>query len=127
MLRSPALRTRFVLIVLVGAVLPLALIGFWLAQSSLRSGEELLTARLDESLEGTARGVRRAWNRRRSDLLTLGDEPIVQQRLAARLVFDDDPAQRAILDDAVAKPGVEQQVHAGLDAHLEHDDLSFHE
>jgi hypothetical protein len=54
MLRPPSLRTRFLLIVLVGAVLPLGLIGFWLTRTSLRSGEELLSARLDEALESTA-------------------------------------------------------------------------
>jgi len=83
MLWPPSLRTRFLLIVLLGAVLPLALIGLWLTRSSLRSGEELLSARLDEALENTAQGVRRAWNRRRSDLLSLGDLPLVQSRLAA--------------------------------------------
>jgi signal transduction histidine kinase len=83
MLWPPSLRTRFLLIVLFGAVLPLALIGFWLTRSSLRSGEELLSARLGEALESTAQDVRRAWNRRRSDLLSLGDLPVVQSRLAA--------------------------------------------
>ncbi len=43
----------------------------------------MLSARLDEALESTAQGVRRAWNRRRSDLLSLGDLPVVQRRLAA--------------------------------------------
>jgi signal transduction histidine kinase len=92
MLRPPSLRTRFLLIVLVGAVLPLGLIGFWLTRTSLRSGEELLSARLDEALESTAQGVRRAWNRRRSDLLSLGDLPVVQRRLAAAADAGSAPA-----------------------------------
>lgn len=81
--RTPSLRSRILLIVFLGAVLPLAATGAWLTRTSLRSGEELLSARLDEALENTAQGVRQSWIRRRSDLLSLGDHPVVQRRLAA--------------------------------------------
>ena len=49
-IRSLSLRTKFLLIVLVGAVGPLALIGTWVARSTVRSGEQLLRTRLDASL-----------------------------------------------------------------------------
>jgi len=106
MFGPPSLRTRFLLIVLLGAVLPLALIGLWLTRASLRSGEELLSARLNEALESTAQGVRRAWNRRRSSLLSLGDLAVVQRRLAA--ATDADPATAARWDSAVAELVPEQ-------------------
>lgn len=49
-IRSLSLRTKFLLIVLVGAVGPLALIGTWVARSTVRSGEQLLRTRLDASV-----------------------------------------------------------------------------
>jgi len=83
MLRTLSLRNRILLIVLAGAVLPLGLTGYWLTRTSLRSGEELLNARLEEAIEAAAQGVRQAWIRRRSDLLSLGDLQVVQDGLAA--------------------------------------------
>jgi signal transduction histidine kinase len=108
MLRTPSLRIRILLIVFVGAMLPLALTGVWLTRTSLRSGEELLGARLDEAVEVAAQGVRQAWIRRRSDLLSLGDLPVVQQGLAVPAgdrsgsVPGEGPSQEEAVPEALA-------------------------
>ena len=79
-----SLRTRLLLIPLVGAILPLALFGAWLANSISRSAEELLRARLEESLHRVATGVGARWVSRRADLLTVGENDAVQQWLRAK-------------------------------------------
>ena len=84
-MNAPALslRTRLLLIPLVGAILPLALFGAWLANSISRSAEELLRARLEESLHRVATGIGARWVSRRADLLTVGEAEAVQQWLRA--------------------------------------------
>jgi signal transduction histidine kinase len=73
-----SIRTRLFLIVLIGAVLPLAIVGVWLARSAARSGEALLRERLDESLRRVAADVGGRWVPERSELITLSEHPIVQ-------------------------------------------------
>lgn len=81
--RTLSLRTRLLLIPLVGAILPLALFGAWLANSISRSAEELLRVRLDESLHRVASGIGARWVSRRADLLTVGEDEAVQRWLRA--------------------------------------------
>ena len=81
--RALSLRTRLLLIPLVGAILPLALFGAWLANSISRSAEEVLRARLEESLHRVATGIGARWVSRRADLLTVGEDEAVQQWLRA--------------------------------------------
>jgi signal transduction histidine kinase len=75
-------RARFLLIVLVLAVVPLGLLGVWLTQSAARSGEELLRGRLEEAVAETEVEVGTRWVRRRSDLLDLAQAPAVQTILS---------------------------------------------
>jgi signal transduction histidine kinase len=70
----PSLRTKFLLIVLCGAVLPLALVGVWLARSAERSGEELLHARMQGSLDRIVQELGAEWVRIRSELLDLAHD-----------------------------------------------------
>src|SRR5688500_16687998 len=79
--RTASLGTRLVVIVLLGAILPLAIVGVWLAHSITRSGETLLHARLDESLGQLARGIGARWIARRADLLTIAEHEAVQALL----------------------------------------------
>jgi signal transduction histidine kinase len=72
---------RFLLIVLVAAVVPLALSGVWLSRDAGRSGELLLQERMDQTLEGLAHEVGPQWMRSRSLLLDLGESPGVLERL----------------------------------------------
>jgi signal transduction histidine kinase len=82
-LRS-SLRTRFLVLVVAGAVLPLALIGLWLTRTASRSGEALLTQRLDALLESSAQEIRTNWPRVRSDLLTVAESEAARAMLAVR-------------------------------------------
>ncbi len=75
------LRSRIFLIVLVGAVLPLAILGFWLAGTAQRSGEMLLRERLQSSLGQVIEGVGLRWLAVRSELLRLAEHPEVQMAL----------------------------------------------
>ena len=81
MTRALSLRTRLFLIVLLGAVLPLAIVGVWLARSAARSGEALLRERLGESLRRVAADVGDRWVPERSALITLAEHPVVQAAL----------------------------------------------
>jgi signal transduction histidine kinase len=75
------LRTKLVLIVLGGAVLPLALLGLWLNQTAERSGERLLRERLEISLAEIAEGVGLRWLVVRGEILRIAELPEVRRGL----------------------------------------------
>ncbi len=77
----PSLRTRFLLLVIAGAVVPLALIGLWLTRTASRSGEDLLRSRIVETLDLGAQEVAGRWPSVRSDLITLTESAPVQRAL----------------------------------------------
>jgi len=81
--RRLRLRTQFMLVVLLGAILPLALVGLWLTRTTEQSGEALLRSRLDTSLELVARESSVRWTVLRSRLLDLGEHEDVRAALAA--------------------------------------------
>jgi signal transduction histidine kinase len=97
------LRARFLLIVFCGAVLPLALIGLWLMRSVERSGESLLRARMDASMQRVVLEVGTHWTRLRSELLDLAEEPEVQQAL--KYGREPDAARLHALADRYVTPG----------------------
>jgi two-component system sensor histidine kinase AtoS len=76
-----SLRSKFILIVLGGAVLPLALLGVWLNQTAERSGERLLRERLDISLTEIAEDVGLRWLLVRAEILRITELPEVRQGL----------------------------------------------
>lgn len=76
-----SLRTRLLLAMFGGAILPLALLGLWLAHSAERSGEVLLAQKLDATLERIAREMAPRWSRVRSDVLTIAESDDVQNAL----------------------------------------------
>jgi signal transduction histidine kinase len=88
-LRSRVLgvRTRFLLVVLLGVLIPLALVGAWLAQSGQRSAEQMLREQLETALAGAATDVGHRWIDLRGRLLDLGEHPAVMAALRA----GDDP------------------------------------
>ncbi len=86
--RSLGLRTRFLLLLFLGAVLPLGMVGWWLTRTTKKSGEELLYTRLEQTLNEIVYTVGRNWVARRSDLLRLAETEAVRGALAAnRPVF----------------------------------------
>jgi signal transduction histidine kinase len=76
-----SLRTKFLLITLGGAVLPLALVGVWLSAGARRSGAALLRERLDTALTRVALAVGDQWVGRRSALLMLAEDSLVRRAL----------------------------------------------
>ena len=85
-MKSPhtlSLRSKFLLIVLVGAVVPLALLGFWLTRTAERSGEELLRTRLETALGQIVDEVGLRWLSQRSELLRLAENSAAQAALLA--------------------------------------------
>src|SRR5215467_2122568 len=85
------LRARVLLIVLLGAVVPLALVGAWLTKGGVRSGTELLQRQLDASIDNVLRVANRRWDDRRGDLLMLAESPPAR-RLVARQATAGDSA-----------------------------------
>jgi two-component system sensor histidine kinase AtoS len=82
--RALSLPVRFLLLVLIVVVAPLSLMGFWLAGTAARSGEELLRSRLRESNARVTAEMASNWLRPRSALLSFGEHPLVQQELERR-------------------------------------------
>ena len=83
-MKSPrvlSLRSKFILIVLGGAVLPLALLGIWLNRTAERSGEHLLRGRLQTSLSQVVDEIGLRWLSQRSQLLRLAENAAVQAAL----------------------------------------------
>ncbi|UCG85363.1 MAG: HAMP domain-containing protein [Gemmatimonadota bacterium] len=96
--RTLSLRSKFLLIVLVGAVLPLALLGLWLTRTAERSGEELLRRRLDTALGHIVDEVGLRWLSQRSELLRLAECPAAQAALRAVATSPASLDERALLD-----------------------------
>jgi signal transduction histidine kinase len=72
---------RFLVIVLLAAVLPLAAAGVWLVHDAGRAGESFLDQRMTTALTGLADEVGAEWLRTRSRLLDLADSPEVRASL----------------------------------------------
>jgi signal transduction histidine kinase len=68
-------RTRILLVVLVVALLPLALIGFWLVGSTGRAGEALLLSRLDQGRLDVVDVITTRWLAQRPALLSVAESP----------------------------------------------------
>lgn len=86
-------RTKFLLIALFGAVLPLGIVGLWLSRNAARAGEALLKAQLDSAVARIADDLRERWERRRSDLLLLAENRPVIRALRSQSP-QDGPAGR---------------------------------
>lgn len=83
-MRPLSFRSRILLIVLTGAVVPLVLIGFWLTRTSARSGEDLLRNRLRQTLDQVVQDVGSRWPAQRSEFLSLTEHSALQQALSAQ-------------------------------------------
>lgn len=72
------LRTRIILVVLLGGVAPLAISGWWILSAARQGGEAVLRDRLDETLGELYRDVGLNWIPVRSTLLDLTETSYVQ-------------------------------------------------
>ena len=88
-LNSLSLRSRFLLLVLLGVVAPLGIVGLRLSTSARRSGEELARDRVEESLKILLEAVGRRWMVERSRLLDIADSRPVQLALESERPVDD--------------------------------------
>jgi two-component system, NtrC family, sensor histidine kinase HydH len=86
-----SLRTKFVLVALLGTVVPLALIGLWLTRTAERAGRQLLHEQLSREATTLVGRVEENWINRRSDLLLLFHNAEVQDALerGGTIAFDD--------------------------------------
>jgi signal transduction histidine kinase len=82
------------LVVVVGAVLPLALVGWWLTRAAVRSGEDQLRAQLDSSLAAIASRMQQRWVLRRGELILLADNELARRTLAQSVAT---PAESAFM------------------------------
>jgi len=73
--RPLSLQSRFLLVILLGVIAPLAAAGFWLTRTTRSSGEALLRARIEESLGEAVRTVANNWLQHRTQLLDLAQDP----------------------------------------------------
>ncbi len=80
-LTSLSLRSRFLLVILLGVMIPLGVVGLWLTRSAQYSGEELVRARLAESLAEVVEITGRRWTLCQSVVLDLADSRAVQTAL----------------------------------------------
>lgn len=94
---------RFLVIVLLAAVLPLAVVGVWLIRDAGRAGEALLEQRMTTALQGLADQVGAEWVRARSRLLDLGDSREVRDRLLAGGEAEDDSVPADPASEAVSE------------------------
>lgn len=79
--RPRSIRAQILLIVLAGAILPLAMIGAWVTQRAVRSGKELLRLQLDGSALAIANALEEKWGFRRGELLLLAENASAQRVL----------------------------------------------
>ena len=77
-----SLRSRFLLVVVGGVVIPLAIVGLWMARATERSGRGLLRTRLEGALAQVVTEVGGRWVRVRAGLLDIADDTTVQASLA---------------------------------------------
>lgn len=77
-----SLRARFMVVAVVAAIAPLALLGVWLTSVASRSGQEVIRRRLDDLLASSAGVIGKNWLGVRSDLLDLSESPEVRGLLA---------------------------------------------
>ena len=74
-----SLRTRILLVVLLGGIAPLAMVGFWIVRSGPQSGEDALRARLTETMEEIVGTTGQKWVVIRSRLLEFVEDPAIRE------------------------------------------------
>ncbi len=99
-IRHPSsIRTRFLLLVLVGAVVPLVLIGLWLTRAVVRAGEDLLRTELDKSVQKITDATEQRWSHRHGDLALLAANDVAHRLLAGGPPGTLAPADSAYLEE----------------------------
>lgn len=95
MIGSLSLRAKFLLTIVLGVVLPLAIAGLWLTRSTAHAGEALLHSELDASLRSIVATMRDRWAIQQGDLLLLERNAVIRDVLskpAGSVLSRDDSA-----------------------------------
>jgi len=122
---AASIRSRIFLIVLVGAVLPFGLLGFWLTGTAERSGEALLRERLDNSLGEVAEDLGLRWLTVRGEILRIAELPEVQAGLPGTESPDEatPPPNASSSDDdpwaGISSSSALRALYAGLQGSVE--------
>ena len=77
------IRRKLFLVVLLGAIVPLAVLALWLTQRAERAGLELLRADLQQSVHRVSRSVADRWRYRQGDLLLLANNEVVRAAMTS--------------------------------------------
>jgi signal transduction histidine kinase len=104
MLHLRSLRAKFLLGAIAGVLLPLAVVGLWLARATEHSGEMLLRERLRAGLASIVDESGASWVRTRSALLDIADDPAVQAALEKRGRTTNDATRSVSAVAAAAQP-----------------------
>jgi signal transduction histidine kinase len=79
--RRARLRTGFLLVVVLGVILPLTVLASFLALSAQRSAEALVRSRVERSLAAAVQGTGSNWAHHRGTVLSLAESDAVQDAL----------------------------------------------
>ena len=79
--RAPSIRTHIIAIVMAAAILPLALVGFWLASSAVRAGGNLLRQHLTLAADRFVDATNARWQYRSADLELLARNDVTARAL----------------------------------------------
>jgi signal transduction histidine kinase len=82
--RLASLRARILGVVIVGAVLPLGCIGWWLSRAAAVSAEQRLQTQVDSTLQRVTASMEERWRYREADLQLITQNDVVQRLLAGR-------------------------------------------
>ena len=96
----PSLRGQLIRLVLVGAVLPMGLVGWWLTRTAVRSAEGRLSAQLDSSMDVIVHGIEQEWPLRKGELAMLADNEVVVRTMSSgvnRSTADDSVYMRRLI------------------------------
>lgn len=88
--RAPTLRTQFVLIVAIGAIVPLGLFALWLTSSGVRAGETLLRRHLNQSGDQFVAALAERWQYREGELLLIAENEATVRVVARGVVSASD-------------------------------------
>ena len=100
--RGSSIRVHIVAIVMAGGILPLALLGAWLASSSVRSGKELLRQHLAAAADRFVAASEARWQFRNSDLLLLARNEVATRAVTGATLTATDSAYLARIASDVA-------------------------
>ncbi len=98
-----SIRSHLLGIVLLGAIFPMAIIGFWLTRSGMGSGEDLLDEQLTRSLQIIEQSIAASWEYRRGDMLFLAGNESARLVLSSGIVTPRDSAFLSLADGSVAR------------------------